>query len=128
MTNTIAHRLKVARSLAGLSQEALRQRLGGEVSRYMLAKWERGEGEIDEAQLLQLAEALQVKPDYLMRPLSVAIERVSFRKKASIGKQEQARLIFRAVAEEVITMSKAANLRNQKLAAFKQEMAGAAKA
>ena len=41
-----------------------------------------------------------------------------------LGKEQSSRfkqLIFRAAAEEVISMSKAANLSNQKLAAFRKE-------
>ena len=39
--------------------------------------------------LIALANALSVKPDYLLRPFTVSLDRIEFRKKSKMGVKEE---------------------------------------
>lgn len=88
----IGARLKMARKMARMSQQALGEVVG--VSRMAISKYERDLMDPSSAVLIALAQALDVTVDYMKR------------------------LILRALAEDVITRSRAAELLGQSLAEF----------
>lgn len=61
---TLSEKLQNLRKAAGLSQEALAERLG--VTRQAVSKWETGEGKPDIDNLLPLAKLLGTTVDYLL--------------------------------------------------------------
>ena len=62
----IHDRIRRARVLRGLTLEALAQRLG-DISKQGLSKFEKGESTPNSTRILQLAKALNVKPEYFFR-------------------------------------------------------------
>jgi transcriptional regulator with XRE-family HTH domain len=99
---TFAKRLKQARQKAGLSMEALADKIGNEVSKQTISKYEAGKTMAGSAILIKLAQALEVAVDYFFKPFSFDVSEieVSFRKKASIGVKEQTALKFK-IQEDV---------------------------
>jgi Zn-dependent peptidase ImmA (M78 family) len=85
MKEIFSKRLKSARTLAALSQDELVEKMGNIVSKNAISKYEKGEMMADGAILLALAKALDVKPDYFLRPFTVEIEKVEFRKKQKLA-------------------------------------------
>ena len=61
---TLSEKLQTLRKAAGLSQEALAERLN--VTRQAVSKWETGEGKPDIDNLLPLARLLHTTMDYLL--------------------------------------------------------------
>lgn len=86
----IGARLKVARNGAGLSLRELAQEAG--VSHTAISKYERDQDMPSSAVLLRLAQALGVKPGYLMRSPGVEIGDFCFRKRVSLPKKEEKRI------------------------------------
>lgn len=84
MKEVFAKRLKSARTLAGLSQDQLIERIGGLISKNAISKYERGEMMANEKILIALANALNVKPNYFFRAFNVEIENIEFRKKSNL--------------------------------------------
>jgi Zn-dependent peptidase ImmA (M78 family)/transcriptional regulator with XRE-family HTH domain len=84
----IHDRIRRARVLRGLTLEALAQRLG-DISKQALSKFEKGESAPNSTRLLQLAVALQVKPEYFFRPDAVSLAPLEFRKLAKMPKYRQ---------------------------------------
>jgi Zn-dependent peptidase ImmA (M78 family)/DNA-binding XRE family transcriptional regulator len=68
----IHDRIRRARVLRGLSLEDLAQRLG-DISKQAVSKFEKGAAVPNSARLLQLAQALDVKPEYFFRPDAVTL-------------------------------------------------------
>jgi transcriptional regulator with XRE-family HTH domain len=89
----IAQRLKNARLMRGLSLQDLSDRLENKISRQALHKYETGEVEPDNVMVQDIADALNLKPDYFYREHSVRIEDVSFRKLSKLSKKEQHRIV-----------------------------------
>jgi Zn-dependent peptidase ImmA (M78 family) len=86
-------RLRRGRTLRGLSLRALSQRIGGLVSHTALQKYEKGEMSPNSTVLLELADALAVRPDYFFEMQSVTLSRIEFRKKADFGKAKQSQVV-----------------------------------
>jgi Zn-dependent peptidase ImmA (M78 family)/DNA-binding XRE family transcriptional regulator len=84
----IHDRIRRARVLRGLSQEALAQRLG-DISKQGLSKFEKGDSAPNSTRILQLAKALNVKPEYFFRAESVELAPLEFRKLAKMPKYRQ---------------------------------------
>lgn len=89
----ITQRLKNARMMRGLSLQDLSDRLENRISRQALHKYESGEVEPDNVMVQDIADALDLKPDYFYREHSIRIEEVSFRKLSKLSKKEQHRII-----------------------------------
>jgi len=87
----ISDRIRRARMLRGLSLEALAQRLG-DISKQGLSKFEQGTAVPNSTRLLQLAKALDVKPEYFFRSDAVELEPLEFRKLAKMPKYRQAQV------------------------------------
>lgn len=85
MNEVFAKRLKSARVQAGLSQDELVNRMGGVVSKNAISKYEKSEMMASGKVLISIAKALNVKPDYFLRPFTIEIEEIEFRKKRKLG-------------------------------------------
>lgn len=84
----IHDRIRRARVLRGLTLEALAQRLG-DISKQGLSKFEKGESAPNSTRILQLAKALNVKPEYFFRKEAVDLAPLEFRKLAKMPKYRQ---------------------------------------
>ena len=80
----IGNRINSARLLAGLSLRELANALDGIVSHNAISKYEKGEMMPDSKVLIALSKALDVKTDYFLRPQTVEISNIEFRKKSSL--------------------------------------------
>ena len=91
----IAQRINHARLMRGFSLQDLSDKLDHKVSRQALHKYEKGEVEPDNVMIQELANALNVKPDYFYRdhPESIRDGEITFRKLSSLRKKEQNRII-----------------------------------
>jgi len=78
-------RLKNARIMRGLSMEGLAMRAHQVVSKQTISKYEMGKMLPSSAVLIALANALEVSVDYLVRPFSISIDHIEFRKKRPPG-------------------------------------------
>jgi Zn-dependent peptidase ImmA (M78 family)/DNA-binding XRE family transcriptional regulator len=99
MQAVFSKRLKSARILAGMSQDDLVKKIDRLVSKNAISKYEKGEMLPDSRVLIQLAKALNVKPDYFFRKYNVEIEKIEFRKKRKLGTKK-----LNAIQEEVKDM------------------------
>jgi Zn-dependent peptidase ImmA (M78 family)/transcriptional regulator with XRE-family HTH domain len=84
----IDERIRRARILRGLSLEELAQ-LIGDITKQALSKFEKGLATPNSTRLLQLAKALQVKPEYFFRPDTITLAPLEFRKLAKMPKYQQ---------------------------------------
>jgi Zn-dependent peptidase ImmA (M78 family)/DNA-binding XRE family transcriptional regulator len=84
----IHDRIRRARLLRGLSLDAVAQRVG-DISKQGLSKFEKGTAKPNSTRLLQLAKALEVKPEYFFRPDAVQLAPLEFRKLASMAQKRQ---------------------------------------
>lgn len=84
MKNIFAKRLKSARTIKGLSMEALGNAIG--VSKQMVSKYEKALSLPDSKLLIKIASALDFKADYFFKPYKVELGGIEFRKKASLSK------------------------------------------
>jgi Zn-dependent peptidase ImmA (M78 family)/DNA-binding XRE family transcriptional regulator len=85
MKEQIGNRIKSARMLAGLSLRELSDALNGIVSHNAISKYEKGEMMPDSKVLIALSQALDVKTDYFLRPQTVEISNIEFRKKSCLS-------------------------------------------
>ena len=83
----IHHRIHRARMLRGLSLEALANNLG-DITKQALNKFEKGNAKPNSTRILQLAKALNVKPEYFFRSDAIQLAPLEFRK---LSKMSQAR-------------------------------------
>ncbi|TFH48609.1 MAG: ImmA/IrrE family metallo-endopeptidase [Methanothrix sp.] len=88
MASSFGQRLKAARVMAGLSMDALVAKMGHQVSKQAISKYENGLMSPDSGIIIALSKALSVMPDYFFSKLEITLEAVNFRKKASLGKKE----------------------------------------
>jgi len=88
----IHHRIHRARMLRGLSLEALANNLG-DISKQALNKFEKGDAKPNSSRILQLAKALNVKPEYFFRSDAIQLAPLEFRKlsKMSLARQASVR-------------------------------------
>jgi len=110
----IGHKLKVARAAAGLSLRALSDAIGNRVSAQAIGKYERDEDMPRSGVLLAMAEALDVRVDYLLSADEIALEGVDFRKKAVASAREEAKLEAQAIhmLERYLTLEDLLDLRS----------------
>jgi Zn-dependent peptidase ImmA (M78 family)/transcriptional regulator with XRE-family HTH domain len=103
----INDRIRRARVLRGLSLEDLAQRVG-DISKQALNKFEKGGAVPNSIRLLQLAKALEVKPEYFFRSDAVALAPLEFRKLAKMPKyrQEQVEEQMREHLERYIALER----------------------
>jgi len=83
----LGERIRQARLMAGMSEEALARTAGG-LTKQAISKYERGMDVPGSATLLRLCRALNVRPAFLLRPPAARVGTVAFRKAGSLrGKQ-----------------------------------------
>lgn len=87
----IGSRIERARNAAGLSQRALAEQV--QLSAMAISKYERNEVTPNSTILLRLAKALGVRVEFFFRRNSVELEQVEFRKRASLSKEEERRIV-----------------------------------
>lgn len=75
----IGERIKMARTKAGLSMQALGEKVG--VSAYMVKKYESNRAMPSSAVLIKLAEHLSVRAEYFFRAERVYLEEIKYCKK-----------------------------------------------
>lgn len=83
----IGERLKMARRMAGLSQRALAQK--ADLSAMAISKYERDLNTPSSAVLIRLAQVLEVKAEFFLRPATVTIAAPSFRRRASLPRKQE---------------------------------------
>lgn len=79
--------------MRGLSLQSLSDKMDNKVSRQALHKYEKGTVVPDLDMVQDIADALDLKPDYFFREVSVEIKDIAFRKLSSLSKKEQNRII-----------------------------------
>ena len=82
-------RLKNARVINGMSMDDLCTKMNNLVSKQTISKYESGKMLPNSTNLIALANALNVKPDYLLRPFTVSLDKIEFRKKSKMGMKEE---------------------------------------
>lgn len=97
MQHEFSERLVSARKMAGMSLEGLSQATGVLVSKQAINKYEKGKAMPGSEVLIALAKALGVRVDYFFRPAQVAIDGLSFRKKARLGAKEKDRITYQTL-------------------------------
>jgi len=92
MKDVFSIRLKKARTMSGLSMDALVEKMGGIVRKNSISKYERGEMLPSSTVLIKLANALCVTPDYFFRPFTIEVSDFDFRKKSSLSAKDLKRI------------------------------------
>lgn len=89
----IGERLKMARKMAGLSQQELGEEAG--VSRMSISKYERDINVPRSQVLIKLAKVLDVKIEYLLRPIEISLSIPMFRKRTALSKKAESKILER---------------------------------
>lgn len=84
---SIGERIKSARTAAGFSMRELARRVG--ISPQAISKYERGINVPSSAVLLRLAQALDKKVEYFLRPINVTLSVPQYRKFKSMSKKSE---------------------------------------
>lgn len=114
METNFAKRLTVARKMAGLSLQQLADKLGNNITRQALNKYEQGRMKPGSEMLIRLAEALNVPVDffYSSPAVEVSLESVDFRRHASrIGKTAE-KAILEKVKDSIAKVIELENMLN----------------
>ncbi len=87
MSDIFAQRFRSARLKAGLSLQALANRISESVSKQAISKYEQGKAMPDSKKMIALAKALDVKLEYFFRPARINIElsEPAYRKRSSMS-------------------------------------------
>jgi Zn-dependent peptidase ImmA (M78 family) len=85
MPSSFGERLRSARVMAGLSMDALVERMRHLVTKQAISKYEKDQMSPDSSVLVALSQALGVKTDYFFSQYEISLESINFRKKASLG-------------------------------------------
>jgi Zn-dependent peptidase ImmA (M78 family)/DNA-binding XRE family transcriptional regulator len=85
-----AERLKSARIMKGYSLQDLADALDGKLSKQALNKYEQGLMKPESDVLLLLCNALDVRPDFFTREMSINLENVEFRKLKRLSSKDSA--------------------------------------
>lgn len=84
MKSDIGMRIRSARLLAGFSLRELSKRLEGLVSHTAINKYEKGTLIPDGKALIALSKALDVNTDFFLRPITLKISQIEFRKRSKL--------------------------------------------
>lgn len=95
--NLFGQRLRQARTMRGWSLRELAQETGSKVSHNALARYERGEMSPGSAVLIAVAAALEQPVDFFVRPFTIKLAGIRFRKKAGLSEMEK-----KAVREQAV--------------------------
>lgn len=91
-TSSFGHRLRQARTMQGLSLRELADAIDGAVSHAALAKYEKGLMMPDSRLLAQLCRVLGQSPAFFLRPPTLQLGAVRFRKMARLSATHEAEL------------------------------------
>lgn len=89
LKNVFGARLKNARVINGMSMDDLCAKMNNLVSKQTISKYESGKMLPNSTNLIALANALNVRPDYLLRPFTVSLDKIEFRKKSKMSVKEE---------------------------------------
>ncbi len=89
MKDVFGARLKNARVINGMSMDDLCAKMNNLVSKQTISKYESGKMLPNSTNLIALANALNVRPDYLLRPFTVSLDKIEFRKKSKMSVKEE---------------------------------------
>lgn len=89
----IGERIRAARKVAGLSQQALADQV--KVSKMAISKYESGDVIPGSGMLLALGKALGVKVEFFLRPVSVTLRLPQYRCRKALTKKEEAMILGR---------------------------------
>lgn len=84
-----SQRLSQARAMRGFSLRELSAKMNGEVSHAALQKYEKGEMLPSSDVLIRLADSLEQSPDFFVRPLSVSLDKIEFRKRTKLAVKDE---------------------------------------
>ncbi len=93
MSPLFADRFKSARLRAGLSLQALADKLPNKISRQAIHRYEKGEVMPDSEMLNALAEAMEVRTDYFFREQHVELGEIEYRKLKRMPAKEEAKIV-----------------------------------
>jgi len=88
---SIGERLKIARHTAGLSQRDLAKVAG--ISAMAISKYERDLDTPSSGVLLRLAQALGVKTEYFLRPVTVTVSAPAYRRRTSLPRKQERTIV-----------------------------------
>jgi Zn-dependent peptidase ImmA (M78 family)/transcriptional regulator with XRE-family HTH domain len=88
---SIGERIKSARINAGLSQEALGQKLG--VTKMAISKYENGTITPNSGVLIALAKALEVKIDYFFRGSAIRLSKPAYRCRKELSPKDETKIL-----------------------------------
>lgn len=83
-------RLKQARKASGFSLRQLADKT--DLSHTTINKFEKGQATPNSTQLLKLASALQIRVEYLFRPVKTELHNIEYRKRSHFSKKDQHRI------------------------------------
>lgn len=92
-----AERFNAARRKKGLSLQDVADQTGG-ITKQALHKYEQGKAQPEGDVLMRLCPVLGITPDYFMRPVTVSLQSVEFRKRVKLSKTDE--YIIRAEATD----------------------------
>jgi Zn-dependent peptidase ImmA (M78 family)/DNA-binding XRE family transcriptional regulator len=93
MLPIFAERLRSARILNGLSLQDLADKIEKKISRQALHKFEKGDLVPDSEMLIELSNALNVRPDFFMRETKIEFGDIEFRKLQKLPAKEEHKII-----------------------------------
>jgi transcriptional regulator with XRE-family HTH domain len=96
--STIGERIKAARAKAGWSLRELAER--AEVSHTAISKYERGLDVPSSEVLIRLAQSLDLRIEYFLRPMQVAVSPPKYRKRSTMSAKQEA-MVLAQVQEQV---------------------------
>ncbi len=88
MSDFLSQRLKSARIFRGLSMANLESLTDHKIKTSTISRYEKGEIKPSPENLLVLSEALQFKPTYFSKPISINVQNVEYRKKSILTKKK----------------------------------------
>ncbi len=84
-----AERLSSARKMAGLSLQALADKMHNQISKQAIHQFEQGKSKPEADTLLALTKALNVRLDFFFSNAQVQFEKLEYRKKVKLSKTEE---------------------------------------
>ena len=90
MNKQFGQNLHSARKIAGMSMDGLAQSAG--ITKQSISKYEKGMMMPDSKILINLSNALKVKPDYFFRSCDISLQKIEFRKRKSLSNSDQGRI------------------------------------
>ena len=88
---SIGERIKSARINAGLSQEALGNKIG--LTKMAISKYENGSIIPNSGSLIVLSKALEVKMEYFFRTAAIRLSRPEYRRRKALSEKDESRIL-----------------------------------